>query len=130
MSETCNRGESDEETMLCEVWRIDKSGTLEIGIQHLYEAKLCETKPDPHYRADAQEQLHGHHRPTRPDGDKQQGRVLPMSEKMNSDMWDKAVKALDEMKDWYVFDPSKDEPIKFREPTQYGDVNDTKEDKL
>jgi hypothetical protein len=47
--------------MLCEVWRIDKSGTLEIGIQHLHEAKLCETCPNPHHRADAQEQLHGHY---------------------------------------------------------------------
>jgi hypothetical protein len=32
---------------------------------------------------------------------------------------DKALKRLDETKDWYVFDPTKDEPVKFREPTEY-----------
>ena len=66
--------------MLCEVWLANQSRTLAVGLRHLHEAKLCETKPDPHYRADAQEQLHGHHRPTRLDGYQQQGRVLPMTE--------------------------------------------------
>jgi hypothetical protein len=32
---------------------------------------------------------------------------------------DKALKRLDETKDWYVFDPTKDEPVKWREPTEY-----------
>ena len=32
---------------------------------------------------------------------------------------DKALKRLNETKDWYVFDPVKDEPVKWREPTKY-----------
>jgi len=48
--------------------------------------------------------------------------------KFDARIYEKALKALDEAKDWYVFDPSKDEPVKFREPTKYRGVNDTKED--
>ena len=48
--------------------------------------------------------------------------------KFDAWIYEKALKALDEAKDWYVFDPSKDKPVKFREPTKYRDVNDTKED--
>lgn len=40
----------------------------------------------------------------------------------------KALKRLIETKDWYVFDPAKDEPVKFREPTKYKGVSNDTED--
>jgi hypothetical protein len=42
-----------------------------------------------------------------------------MSQMKESYMWKKAWKALGKLKDWYVFDPKKDEPIKWQKPMTY-----------
>jgi len=53
---------------LHQVRQAGESCEMGTWLQHLHGQRVCETCSSTNHSADAQEQLRGHHRPTRPDG--------------------------------------------------------------